>query len=219
MYRVLLRLRKGEEIKYLSHRDFIRAFEFASRRARVPVAFSEGFNPRIKMSFGNALGVGVTSDDELIQLDLAIPMELSDLKDRLGSKLPKGMELVSLELVPEGVKSPLSKLNASEYEIVLSKEAGCSDAEIKDMVDQLLAAPKLLVTREKDGKSKQVDIRPYLLEASIEHETEKVVSMHVSLSAGDSGGAGPRDFLKAVRGLLPDLAVLKTHRLRQFFSE
>ena len=74
MNRVMLRLNKGEAVKYISHRDYVRAFEMALRRARVPVAYSSGFNPRANMSFGSAVGVGVESDDERILVELSKPI-------------------------------------------------------------------------------------------------------------------------------------------------
>lgn len=216
MYRVLLRLRKGVEVKYLSHRDFVRAFELSLRRAQIPVAYSEGFNPRIKMSFGNALGLGVTSEDERIQLELSVEWSPSEVMDVLNSKLPKGMEIVAAEVVPEGVKSPLTRMNASEYQMSASCDDGCDLATVKSVIEKLLAASEIRVIREREGGVKELDIRPHLLSADVEQETEKTLSIRIGLVSGNTGGAGPRDFVKALKKYIPSFEAGNTCRLRQF---
>lgn len=215
MSRVLLSIRKGEEIKYLSHRDVIRSFEYALRRARIPVAYSEGFNPRPKMSFGGAIGVGVTSDDEKIQLDLSEILTPAEVMERLNSVLPSGIRILSAEDVPEGRKSPLSKLNASEFRLNLSCGDGCSPEDVKPAVDRLLASGEIKIVRVREGKRKPIDLRPFLLSADTRLQGESV-SVDVALRSGDTGGAGPRDFVQALGELVPNLNVISTHRLRQF---
>lgn len=214
MYRVSLKLHKGEEIKYLSHRDIIRAFEFALRRAKIPVAYSSGFNPRPCMSFGSAIGVGVTSDDERIVLDLASAENPQEVKERLNSTLPNGLQVLEAEVVPEGVKSPISSLNASEFEITVEGDA----EEIGRAIDHLMSYEEIRIIRVREGKSKEIDIRPYLMEAGI-NSKDGLTNIRVSLRSTSTGGAGPRDFVQALRDRLPNLIVRRVHRLRQFHAD
>jgi radical SAM family uncharacterized protein/radical SAM-linked protein len=217
MFRVMLSLRKGEEVKYLSHRDFIHTFELALRRARVPIAHSQGFNPRPKMSFGSAIGVGVMSEDERIQLELAAPLAASDVKDALNASLPPGMEVLGANMVPEGEKSPISLLNASEFRIGISGE-GCDPNNVQAALDQLLVSSEIRVIREKEGARKELDIRPYLVSAVQQSASDEALTVTVVLRFGDSGGAGPRDFLQAIKRILPGLEVQAVCRTRQFAS-
>ena len=212
MSRVLLRFRKGDKAKYISHRDLMRAFDFALRRARIPVAYSLGFNPRPRMSFGSAIGVGVTSDDELIVLELALPLDASDIKGMLNSQLPVGLEVLAVEDVPDGVKSPLSGLNASRFQIVVA----CDPTAIGKAIEELLAADEVHVVRTRGDETREIDIRPHLLQVDkTEYKGDSAI-IEVSLRSGDSGGAGPQDFLQALRNLAPNFTVKKIHRLKQF---
>ena len=213
MLRVLLRLRKGEEIKYLSHRDVIRAFEFALRRARIDTAYSSGFNPRPRMSFGSAIGVGVTSEDERIVLELASPQ--ADIVERLNSQFPNGLAVLEAEEIPEGMKSPLSGLNAVRFRLTLK----CEPAEVNAAIEKLLASDVVKVIREREGKTKEIDIRPYIMEAGVVESGDSTAVVDICLRVSDSGGGSPKDFVQALGNLVSNMTVRKIHKLSQFHIE
>lgn len=219
MYRVLLRLCKGEGVKYLSHRDIIRSFEFALRRAQIPVAYSDGFNPRVRMSFGSAIGVGVTSDDDRILLELSAPWEASDIKETLNKSLPPGIQVISADIIPDGQKSPISTLKASEFRITMGCKTGCTLDEVKVAIEKLFASDSVRVQRQREDGVKEVEIRPHLISANPSMDEDGNIIIDVALSAGDSGGAGPKDFIKALDTLIPNMSVRKLHRLRQMQRE
>lgn len=213
MSRVLLRLRKGEEVKYLSHRDVIRTFEFALRRARIPVAYSAGFNPRPRMSFGSAVGVGVTSDDERIVLELGSPEDPSDVKEKMNSQLPSGLAVLEAEAVPdEGRRGGSSDLGGSQFQITVTGDPLAIDRAIRELFE----STEVRVVRVREGVTKEVDIRPHLLQADIVKSEEGCVSIQVSLGLGHSGGARPQDFVQALSDKVPNLNVRRIHRLKQF---
>jgi radical SAM-linked protein len=85
---------KGEEVKYISHRDLMRLFQRAIRRAEIPIAYSQGFNPHMKISWGQALKVGKASDGEFATLTLEDSLPPSQLLERLNQQLPKGVEIL-----------------------------------------------------------------------------------------------------------------------------
>ena len=70
MKRLFLSITKGEELRFLGHLDFLRTMERAVMRSEIPVAFSEGFNPHMKLSLDSALGVGVTADPLYLEIKL-----------------------------------------------------------------------------------------------------------------------------------------------------
>ncbi len=218
MSRVLVKLRKGEPVKYISHLDVVRTFEHALRRARVPVTYSAGFNPRPKMSFARAVGVGVTSDDERIVLELATPEEPQIIKERLNSQLPAGIEVLSVESVPAGEKSPLVGLNASEFRITATCAVELDARTAAARVDELLAAGQVNVVRKRRTETREVDIRPYILGIDVAECSTGRLVLTARLQSGDSGGARPQDLVAALRNLAPDLGVERIHRVRQYKS-
>lgn len=85
---------KGDEVKFISHLDLIRVFERAIRRANLPIAYSQGFNPRMKISYGQALKVGQTSNSEEAKLTFEKEIAPEEVVDRLNAVLPKGIKLL-----------------------------------------------------------------------------------------------------------------------------
>lgn len=70
MKRLFLSISKGEELRFLGHLDMLRTMERAVIRSGIPIAFSEGFNPHMKIAFDAALGVGVTADPLYLEMKL-----------------------------------------------------------------------------------------------------------------------------------------------------
>ena len=99
MQKIKIKYRKGEEVKYISHRDIIRAFTRAIRRAGLPIAYSQGFNPHMKISWGQALKVGASSEGELAELQFESWVRPQQVLERLGPQMPRGLEILDANLV------------------------------------------------------------------------------------------------------------------------
>lgn len=99
MQKVKIKYRKGEEVKFISHRDLMRAFQRAIRRAGLPVAYSQGFNPHMKIAWGNALKVGAISEAEFAEIQIDGWVKPSELMARLNAALPPGLEILDANLV------------------------------------------------------------------------------------------------------------------------
>ena len=92
------------DARYLSHRNVMDILERAFRAARVPVRYTEGFNPHIRLSMGPALPLGQESRHELFDLDVVdtlSPEFLAAVNDRL----PPGMRLLGWNELPAGARS------------------------------------------------------------------------------------------------------------------
>lgn len=99
MKRIKINYRKGEEIKYISHRDLMRVFQRAIRRADLPMIYSQGFNPHMKISWGNALKLGVASDNESATFQVEGWLKPEELKQKLNQQLPPGIEITEANVV------------------------------------------------------------------------------------------------------------------------
>jgi len=97
--KIRIKFAKGEEMKFISHRDLMRVFQRAIRRAGLPIAYSQGFNPHMKISWGNALKLGKTSDSEFAVLQFDNWIKPQELLQRLNRQLPKGIEILEANLV------------------------------------------------------------------------------------------------------------------------
>jgi radical SAM-linked protein len=97
--RIKIIYKKGEEVKYISHRDLMRAFQRAIRRADLPISYSQGFNPHMKVSWGQALKVGATADAEEAILRFESWLKPEEVKLRLNKELPRGLAISDAFLV------------------------------------------------------------------------------------------------------------------------
>ena len=79
MKRLFLAITKGEEIRFLGHLDYLRTMERVVVRSGIPIAFSEGFNPHMKISLDSALAVGVTADPLYMEIKLEKEMPIEEV--------------------------------------------------------------------------------------------------------------------------------------------
>ena len=92
--RLRLAIKKDNALQFLSHLDFARAVRLIVIRADLPVLYSEGFNPHMKLSFASALGVGVAADEEFMDLELAKEIPVDDVMARMNEKSPLGFAVL-----------------------------------------------------------------------------------------------------------------------------
>ncbi len=98
---VRLRFTEHGKVRWISHRDVARAFERAFRIVGLPLAFTQGFSPRPKVSFGLALSVGHESDAEYLDVELAEVVDLVPLVDALSDALPEGIDVTGAAALVE----------------------------------------------------------------------------------------------------------------------
>ena len=91
--RMIVEFTREARVKYISHLDLVRAMQRTMRRGKIPIAFSQGFNPHPKLAFASALPVGVTSSSEFMDIILSQSMEISELIRRFNVALPKGISV------------------------------------------------------------------------------------------------------------------------------
>lgn len=92
-----MRFKKNGRAKYISQREFLNIIEQSVRRADIPIIFSEGFNPRPRLSFTTALPVGVSSDDEVIYLQLSEWLNPKDVLQKINKKLIENITISTVE--------------------------------------------------------------------------------------------------------------------------
>lgn len=156
--RLLLTFRKTDDARWLGHLDLMRVFERAVRMSRINVAYTQGFNPRPKMSVASALPLGATADAELLTLDMADWADPVDVVKRLNRALPDGISVVGAEMLPGNKKGPVMVAGEFSVELELADESAADGLE--QAIDDLMAQPRIVREREAGGKRKVIDIRP-----------------------------------------------------------
>ena len=91
-HRLRLRFAKRGDLRLVSHHDLMRCLERTIRRADLPMAQSQGFNPRPKVSFPSALALGIEGRREVLELELAEPLGPEEVLRRLAEATPPGLD-------------------------------------------------------------------------------------------------------------------------------
>jgi radical SAM-linked protein len=160
--RLRLRYAKRGRLRFTSHRDVARAFERALRRAGVPMAYSQGFNPHPKISWAGAAPTGVASEAEYVEIQVVERVDPAALRAALDAALPDGLDV--LRVMPVSGGSLADRLDASRWRIELP---GVNPRVLAEAVDRLLAADRVEVQRlTKDGR-RTIDVRPAVVTAEV----------------------------------------------------
>ena len=154
--RLRLRFEKRGEISLLSHHDLMRLFERSARRAGLPIAMTEGFNPRPRMSFPLALGVGVEALREVVEMDLSDWLHPAEVQRRLNEQLPAGLRMTECRAI---APRDTAQVDSVVYEIELA-----APLPVAFTPDALLQAKELRTVRTREDRQKEIDVRPYLLD-------------------------------------------------------
>lgn len=162
--RIIARLSKGVEVRFISHLDMQRALQRALRRAGVPVAYSMGFNPHPQLSFATALSVGVTSEAEWIDVRLAAPIAPEAFVSAMNGVLPVGLHIEDAREFPDDSQSLTALTVAADYRVAVQT---ADAAGLAAALERLLGGAIVVMKKTKSGV-KPVDIRPALLSARIE---------------------------------------------------
>jgi radical SAM-linked protein len=163
--RIRIRYAKRGRLRFTSHRDFARAFERALRRAEVPMAYSAGFSPHPKISYVGAAPTGVASEAEYLEIGLARDVAPAELRDRLDTALPDGLDI--LEAVPAGPGSLADRMQASRWRIALP---GVPPELLRAAVERLLARETVTVERLTKNGRRSIDARAALITAEVPDE-------------------------------------------------
>ena len=163
-------------LRYLSHQETITALLRAMRRAGIDIAYSEGFHPHPKVSFGPALPVGIEAEKEYFDVELCSLPDIEKFLSKINHTLPEGLLLKDAEIIPMSVAA-LERF-ISEYSFEVETDHGVQDA-----LSRFMESESCLVTR----KGKEMNIRPFVKSADL-------AGGCLNLLLKDDSGKNPRLF-------------------------
>lgn len=198
MKRLFLSITKGDRIRFLGHLDFLRTLERAVMRARIPAAFSEGFNPHMRIALDAALGVGVAADPIYMELGLERDMTPEEVKDRLAPQLLDGIVIHDIREAEPGWPKLIHFLNEDCY-VAEGPVAGLADPEeVKTQVERFNGLKTLPYQRVTPKKVREVDIMPLLTEPISVSVRENRAYLTFSFVRTKEGSIQPRDLWKVL---------------------
>lgn len=211
---VRIKYGKTEAGKFISHLDLSRAWERAFRRAQIPVAYSQGFNPHPKISFGSALAVGVTSSGEYLDVSLKKIIPLKEIKGELSKYLPKGLEVYAIGEINQQTPSLMAVINRAKYFVNVELINEIRQDELDDYINDLLQQEQVIIKRNTKKGLKDRDIRKGIFELKGQIPSEKKIVLEMVVETGNDGNVRPEEVVTALmdRGLTLDPETMKIHR-------
>lgn len=184
--KVRVRFEKKGVLKYVGHLDMMRYFQKAISRANLPIAYSEGFNPHQIMSFGNPLGLGMTSSAEYMDIELLEEVPSLDGINLLNKQMVSGIKILSFRYLPDKAKNAMSATCASSYKIELNdkiEEAIGDMSDISQRIDDFMSLEECIIAKKTKKSTRKLDILPLIYEFQYR---DKYFYIKCSSSSGDN---------------------------------
>lgn len=187
---------KSGPTRYIGHLDVARALERALNRAKIPLAYTQGYNKRPRMQLAAALPLGFTSECEIADIWLMEAVEPEAAHDRMVSKMAPGITILEVEEIPLSEPATQTLTAEARYEVVILDAVDKS--VLQSRIDAFLTAESV----ERERRGKDYDLRPLVIDLALNESVDGAlrIDMHLYLLPGKTGR--PDELLDAL-GLDP----------------
>ena len=210
--RMRVRFEKGGPSAYLGHLEMAQQILRALRRAGIRVRYSEGFHPQPRLSFSPALPMGVESQCEFFEIDLADAITAPKLMAAVNSRLPEGLRLLDARPIELTMPSLGETISAAVYRFDFSPLQN-GEAVLAAGLQRYSADEPVMVSRTRKRKVRKFDLKERV--ASVQQVGDNAADVHIVF--GEGGSVKPLEILQALFGLSEtealDVAMSKTHTL------
>jgi radical SAM-linked protein len=212
--RVRLIYAKRGRSRFISHLELIEIIDRACRRARLPLAFSQGHRPAPRLRFSPGLSVGAESECEVLDIDLTDVVPPDEVARRFGAHLPEGLQVVAAEAVSLRAPSPEHGLVGFRYRLDVGELTTGAGDWVGERLDAFERGATFLMRKRTGHGEKEIDARP--LVTRIARPDHATVELDLRFTA--SGSVKPSDLLAAILDLDPATArSLPLHKTEAFY--
>jgi len=196
--RVRVTFSKQGALRYIGHLDLHKIWERSIRRAKLPLAYSQGYHPQPKINLAAALPLGFSSSAEV--MDMWLNEDVEDIVPALQSSMPPGLTILQAEAVDDRAPSLQSQVIASEYQVEIT-EAG-SASGLTEKVASVLDSESIPRVRRK----KDYDLRPLIEVLKLTDEEQ----LFMRLTAREGATGRPEEVLDELGIPIEDCRIERT---------
>lgn len=207
-HRIRICFSKDGDLRFIGHLDLQRLFERALRRSGLPLRYSQGFNPKVRLNLASALPLGFSSNCELLDFWLDQALEVGFIQERLEKALPADIRVLEVNEVPNQLPSLQASLTACEYRITLPIDADINQARTN--LETLLTQESIPFMR----RQKLIDLKP-MVESHHWDDQNGENQLFIRMSALPQANGRP-DELLTILGIDP--ALCRICRTRLYFE-
>lgn len=158
--RMLAVFEKGERIRHIGHLDIQRSVQRGLRRSGLPVAYSNGFNPHILITFASALSTGACGTREIMDVTMAEEVTEKEFLERMNRAMPPEMQLSEARAVDQKHPALMASLRAANYDLLIRDQEQA--AKIIEAIPRMMARDSIPAMRKTKTALKECDIKPLL---------------------------------------------------------
>lgn len=206
-----LRIRWGRTASHthLSHLDNIRTIEDAIRRSDIPVMYSRGKHPRMKLSFSPPLPVGFTSETEFFDINLKQDYS-SQMINTLRKSMPEGFKVLEAKAVFARTAALSEVINLVVYTLKLDNSI--DTVQLQSRICDIMSKDKLIISRKSKSGESDVNIRKSIYK--IEY-SDRLLTL--TLGIGSEGYVRPTEIGRLLFEMDEnEVSKLKFHRAGMF---
>ncbi len=182
MVRIRIHYARTQELRYIGNLDMHKVWERFLRRARLPVAYSQGYHPQPKIQQANPLPLGFLGEDEIIDIWLdSDKADLLSIARALNDAGQPGIEIHQLQEVPLSEPAMMTQIRQASYRVILFDPQDRNS--IQDQIDRILSAETLPRVR----RGKRYDLRPLVLSLTLACSDPVEIEMCLAAREGATG--------------------------------
>lgn len=216
--RIIAAFQKNKEISYISHLDVQRTLQRAFRRANLPLAYTNGFNPHPKLSFATALATGFSSTAEWIDLDLERDILPDEFIRRVNCVLPEGLQFHTAFVADDTVGTLSKLLSGARYIITLFPDAPLSKETLRGALESLLNDQEIIVMKKTKSGNRLTNIRPDIIKAFVLDNSDSNLQIDLTGTLTVAGGLRVETFLRALLERLGMTGFAQVNRIAVCFT-
>jgi radical SAM-linked protein len=191
-YRYRFRFSKTGRVRFLGHLDLARTLMRALRRARLPLVYSQGFNPKPRVQFGPALPLGFQSRGEYFDLETSVRLDAEVILERVNAALPEGIRAEALREIAASVPSLGEAIRAARYRVEFE---GPGDAA--DRVARFRERGPVTIVSDRKGRTATFALDRELLDLEAAGERAWRLTLAVR---GDGASVRPEEVVREIFG-------------------
>jgi radical SAM-linked protein len=205
--RVRITFAKQGALRYTGNLDLFKILERSVRRARLPLAYSQGYHPQPRLNLAAALPLGFASRAEV--LDIWLKEEVDEVVPALQANVPPGLTILKAEQVDEREPSLQSQVIAAEYEVEIT-EAGY-DSDLTEKIASIIESESI----PRERRNKPYDLRPLIEELTLTptpspYKGERNPSLFMRLTAREGATGRPEEVLDELGIPIEDCRIERT---------
>ncbi len=211
--RLKLRIGRSGEARFLSHLEFMNAWQRTLRRARAPMSYSQGFHAHPRMAFATPAPVGEESEGDYMDIVLSQRVEPAELLARIQATLPEGFSCYEAEEIPMSAPSLMSQVQGLRYTIYTdSADPAALAARIAELMtsDEVTIDRKMKAKKPPKGRGRHqqrprtaaLNIRPMIEELAVRDSEDGAAAIDFATIVAGNKLAKPKELI-ALLGLNP----------------